>query len=176
MATSRTAASSSPARARLPLRQVKQQAPVAVEGNETLRLPDDVFAAAATHFGEVELTVVSGADRRGEELGTARLDHDATAFAFDHTGGLALSVGSDDHRPPRRQDAVEAAWHDVAGQAGSEADDVYVGTRKRQGEGLAWLIAEEADAVGFDPLDQLDQLGVSRATPDHHHREVIEVA
>ena len=60
------------------------------------------------------------------------------------TCAVSLSlVGGDDHGTRDREDPVEAARHDVAGEPGREADDVHVRRRQRLRQHAARLVVEE---------------------------------
>ena len=96
--------------------------------------------------------------------------------SLDDLRGLALRVRSDDHRPCDGEDPVQPARDDVAGEAGGESDDVHVGRRQRLRQHGARLVVEELDLVDLEQLRERDELGVSRAHPDDHDPDVVEVA
>ena len=124
---------------------------------------------------EVELAVVRGADRLGEQLGSrGRHDHAAVDLAGDACG-LALRVSDDDHRPADGEDAVHAARDDEAGEAAAEPDHVDVRRRQRLGEPLARLVGQEHD-LDLEPLGERDEICMAGARADHDAAEIVEVA
>ena len=81
------------------------------------------------------------------------------------------------HRTAGREDPVQAARHDVAGEALREPDDVDVRARERERQALALLVREEAHGLlDLEPLRERDHLGVARAEAGDHDPQVVAVA
>src|SRR5205807_639518 len=90
--------------------------------------------------------------------------------------GLALLVGRHDHRPADREDPVEAARDDEAGQPASEADDVDMRGGERLRKELPRLVGEKAHLWHLEPACERDELLVARAGPDDRDRQPVDVA
>ena len=114
-----------------------------------------------------------GGSRRREPRLAGR-DDDAAADSVDEARRLAVGVRGDDDRARDREDPVQAARDDVAGEPACEADDVHVRRRQRLRERLARLVREEADAVGAELARERLELGAAHAVADDRDRDVVE--
>ena len=149
---------------------------VAIDRDVAAGLRLGVRARRMTHLLELEPAFVSVPDRLRKSCRVAGRDNDPTAVRSDDLGRLAVLVRVDDHRATDRENPVEAAWHDVAGETGGKTDDVEIGARERLREPLARLVGKEADVSSPSRFASSASSAAHRARSDHDELEIVEVA
>ena len=95
------------------------------------------------------------ADRVGERLRVARLHDEAAVVRRRNRRDLARLLHRRDVRPPRGENAVELARHDVARQASLQRDDEDVGGRERLAELRLGHERQEEDVLEPEALRAL---------------------
>src|SRR3954454_10348 len=137
-----TKAKPRPAKAlsRLAANELTEHLPIALEREEPVCVFFRIPATQPAHLLEIPLAVVCRADRLREQLRPPRRNNDATADALYELRRLALGLRCRDHRPPRGEDAGEAARHDEPRNPPPQSDEVHVGGRQRHREHVAFLV------------------------------------
>src|SRR5438105_3167770 len=157
-------------------RQLMKQPPVALDGDRPVGLGNHVRSAAASHLLQVVAPVVGRANRLRDELRPVWGRYLAAADRLYDRGCFAVGVGGNENGPSGREDTVQPARDDVAGEPAPQPDIVQVRGGERGRKRLARLVVEEAHGVRLQPLGELDELGAPRSSADDHHRKVFEVA